>query len=87
MGSAENPPLYALLAVLALMATFFSPSRLVAGIAFSVGALSAIGAIAAAHGHRASAPRMVLLTCLVSAIVLLALLILLYTTFFVHWTF
>jgi len=87
MGSSENPPLYALLAVLALMAMFFSPSRLVAGIAFGIGTLSATGAIASSRRHHASAPRMMLLTCSASAIVLIALLILTYATFFVHWTF
>ena len=87
MGSVEKMPLYALLAVLALMAMFFSPSRPVAGIALGVGALSAIGAIASSPRHHASAPRMALLTCAISALVLIGVLILTYAPFFVHWTF
>jgi len=87
MGSAENPPLYTLLAVLALLATFFGPNRLATGIAVGVGAVSAIGAIVSARHHRSSAPRMVFLTYAVSAIVLLALMILTYAMFFVRWTF
>lgn len=87
MGSVENPPLYALLAVLALMATFFSPSRPVAGIALGVSALSAIGAIASSLKHRSSAPRMVFLTCAASVATLFAIWLLIYATFFVHWVF
>ena len=87
MGSVENPPLYALLAVLALMATFFSPSRPVAGIALGVSASGAIGAVAASLKHRSSAPGMVFLTCAASVAILLVACLLIYATFLVHWVF
>ena len=87
MGSVENPPLYALLAVLALMATAFSPSRAFFEVALAVSGASAIGAIVSSLKHRSSAPRMVLLTCAASVAVLFAISLLIYATFFVRWVF
>lgn len=87
MGSVENPPLYALLAVLALVTAFVAPSRLVTGVALAVSTCSATGAIASSIKHRSSAPRMVFPTCAASVAILCAAWLLIYATFFVHWVF
>lgn len=87
MGSVENPPLYALLAVLALMATFFSPYPLFAVITLAASAASAIGAIVTSLKHRSSAPKMAFFTCAAGGATLLATWLVVYATFFVHWIF